>query len=116
MPETNEKIKVRENIRRTNGNFRTEKYNNEIKHTMNEVNRKRERTRENISDLGDGTIEVTESGQQRDYRLNNKNKQSLRDVWDCTKGLTFMSLRSQKRGEKGLASYLVNYWLKISQI
>lgn len=83
---------------------------------MNEVNRKRERTREITSDLGDGTIELTRSEQQRDYRLKNKDKQSPRDVWDCTKCLTFMSLRSQKRGEKGLANYLVNYWLKISQI
>ena len=53
-----------------------QKHNNEIKHTVNEANKKIGQGK-NTSDLDDKAIEVTQFEQEGDYKLKNKNEQNL---------------------------------------
>lgn len=53
-----------------NGKFRNKEYNNQnLKNTMNELNRIMEMTKERMSGLENKTIEITQSGQQGENRL-----------------------------------------------
>lgn len=51
-----------------------------------------------ISEPEDRTIEITQPGQQRDNILKNKDKQSVRDLWDKNK-ISNISVLKEKEKE-----------------
>lgn len=58
-------------------------------------------TEERIRELVDRSLEMIESEEQREKRMKTE-EQSLRDLWDNIKGLTFVSPESQKDRRKRL--------------
>lgn len=75
-------------------------------------------TEERIRQLVERSLEMIESEEQREKRMQTE-EQSLRDLWDNIKGLTFVSPESQKDRRKRLVQEkkkLMKYWLKISPI
>lgn len=75
-------------------------------------------TEERIRELVDRSLEMIESEEQREKRMKT-DEQSLRDLWDNIKGLTFVSPESQKDRRKRLVQEKeksMKYWLKISPV
>lgn len=63
-------------------------------------------TEERIANLKDKTIEIIQSEQKRENRLNKTNEDNLRELWDFNKGLTFILLDFlNKRKKKGGRSF-----------
>lgn len=75
-------------------------------------------TEERIREFVDRSLEMIESEEQREKRMKT-DEQSLRDLWDNIKGLTFVSPESQKDRRKRLVQEKkksMKYWLKISPV
>ena len=64
------------------------------------VQQQKEKDRRKIKKLKIKIVEITQSVQQRERKQKKKNEQSLRDMGDYGKRLTFMSLKLRKKGEK----------------
>lgn len=80
------------------------------------------KTEERIANLKDKTIEIIQSEQKRENRLNKTNEDNLRELWDFNKGLTFISLDFlNKRKKQGGRSFRkkkkhLKQWQKNSQL
>ena len=64
------------------------------------VQQQKEKDRRKIKKLKIKIVEITQSVQQRERKQKKKIEQSLRDMGDYGKRLTFMSLKLRKKGEK----------------
>lgn len=57
----------------------------EIKISTDGLSSRMERTKEKINELEERTIEIIQSEQQREKRLEKKNEQNLGDMWNYNK-------------------------------
>lgn len=87
-------------LKRTNGNYRTEKYNNRNKNSLDELNNRMEMTEDRIKELQNRWIEFTQSEKQRENILKKKMHGSSRNCRTVTKDQNFISLASQKESRK----------------
>ena len=104
-----------ENIRRNH-----EKLENSFPETKAEFEALRSRmnnAEEQISDLEDRIMEITQWGQQKENQMK-KHESNIRDLWDNIKkaNLSTIGIPEGKKKERGLKTYLKKLWLKTFQI
>ena len=69
---------------------------------------------EQISDVEDRIMEITQSGQQKENQMK-KHENNIRDLWDNI-NLCIIGFQKKKKKKKGLKIYLKKLWLKTFQI
>ena len=104
-----------ENIRRN-----IEKLENSFAEKQTElmaIGSKRNNAEEQISDLEDRIVEITQSGQKTENQLK-KHKSNIRHLWDnrTRAHLHMIGIPEEKKKKRGLKMYLKKLWLKTLQI
>ena len=79
----------------------------EIENTLEGINNRITEAEEEISELEDRMVEITAKEQKKEKRMK-RIEDSLRDLWDNTKGINFRIIGVPKEEEKikGLRKYL----------
>ena len=88
----------------------------EIKVELKGMNIRMNNAEEQISDLEDRIMEITELEQQTETQIL-KNESSIRDLWDNIKhvNLHIIGIPEGEERERRLKMYLKKLWLKTSQ-
>ena len=78
----------------------------EMKNAQERINRRLNDTVEGIDDLEDRIVEITQSEQQNEKQIKNKN--SLRNLWDNIKhtNIRIIGIKGEER-EKNVEMYLI---------